>query len=102
MRIEIDTVALVAFCRRRADLEATFVLQLALPRAVEVVGEAAWRVSESPRRECPDVPWRAVVGMRNCLIPGYDTVDLGLLGDPAATDLPSQLDALERNLGEKQ
>jgi uncharacterized protein with HEPN domain len=65
--------------RRREDLDRDDTLQLALTRAVEVIGEAAWRVSESARNRHAEIPWRDIVGMRNRLIHGYDAVDLNLL-----------------------
>lgn len=43
--------------RTRADLDHDQMLLLALTRAVEIVGEAAGRVSEEGRRACPGVPW---------------------------------------------
>ncbi|MEW6138813.1 MAG: HepT-like ribonuclease domain-containing protein [Thermodesulfobacteriota bacterium] len=38
---------------------------------LERVGEAAARLSESVRRECPQIPWQDIVGMRNLLIHEY-------------------------------
>jgi uncharacterized protein with HEPN domain len=86
--------------RQRTDLDSDFVLQLALTRAVEVIGEAASRVSEFSRSTHPDVLWRDIVGMRNRLIHGYDMVDLDLLWDTVMTDLPPLIAALERVLRE--
>jgi len=88
--------------RSRADLDSDVMLQLALTRAVEVIGEAASRVSEVSRRRHPDIPWRDMVGMRNRLIHGYEAVDLNLLWDTVTTDLPPLIKALERMLGEER
>jgi len=54
-------------------------LQLGLVRLVEIIGEAATRVSKEGRAKCPAIPWEDVVGMRNKLIHGYDRVDLDIL-----------------------
>ncbi len=86
--------------RRRQDLDGDDMLQLALTRAVEVIGEAAGRVSEAARNEHAEIPWRDIVGMRNRLIHGYDSVDLNLLWDTVTVDLPPLMQALERILGE--
>lgn len=88
--------------RVRPDLDSDFVLQLALTRAVEVIGEAASRVSEASRSKHPDIPWRDMVGMRSRLIHGYDAVDLNLLWDTVTTDLPPLIATLERILQEKK
>jgi len=65
--------------RSRADLDTGRMLNLALVRLVEVIGEAASRVPEEFRSRYPEVPWRQTVGMRNRLLHGYDTVDFDIL-----------------------
>jgi len=71
------------------------VLQLALTRLVEIVGEAANRVSEATREKHPEIPWRQVVGMRNRLVHGYDVIDFDLLWDTVTSDLPPLIEALQ-------
>lgn len=60
------------------------------------MGEAASRVSAPTRKRHPEIPWPDIVSMRNRLIHGYDLVDLNLLWDTVATDLPPLIAALER------
>jgi uncharacterized protein with HEPN domain len=62
--------------------------QLALTRLVEIVGEAANRVSYATRQAHPEIPWRQIINMRNRLIHGYDVIDYDLLWDTVTTDLP--------------
>lgn len=50
--------------RKRADIDTDQMLQFALVRAVEIVGEAASKVSSEGRAELPEVDWLDVVGMR--------------------------------------
>jgi uncharacterized protein with HEPN domain len=88
--------------RQRKDLETDDMFQLALTRAIEVIGEAAGRVSESARNQHTEIPWRAIMGMRNRLIHGYDAVDLDLLWDTVTVDLPPLIEALKRALGEQE
>jgi hypothetical protein len=54
----------------------SWVLNLALTRLLEVVGEAATRVPESYQQKYPGLPWAPMIGLRNRLIHGYDQVDL--------------------------
>jgi len=82
--------------KQRADLEADRMLELALTRLLEIVGEAANRVSEERREEYPQIPWRQIVGLRHRLIHGYDAVDLDILWDIIEQDLPPLIAALER------
>lgn len=72
----------------------------ALIRAVEIVGEAASKVSATAKAALPDVPWRAIVGMRNTLIHGYRGLDLHLLVEAVRGHLPDLITRLERLLGE--
>ena len=57
-------------------LEETDYLQDALIRCLEVIGEATKRLSQDFRDRHPEVPWRAMAGMRDLLIHAYDRVDL--------------------------
>jgi len=80
----------------REALAGDRVKQLALTRLVEVVGEAANRVSPAAQREHPEIPWPQIIGMRNRLIHGYDVIDYDLLWDTVTADLPPLIAALER------
>ena len=73
--------------RTRDDLDSDRVLMLALVRLLEIVGEAASRVSAGFRDAHP-TPWLQIVGLRNRLIHGYDSVDLDVLWQIAVIDLP--------------
>jgi uncharacterized protein with HEPN domain len=86
---------LLASQRKRADLEADRLLQLALVRLVEIVGEAAGHVSSDTRQRCSQVPWPQISGMRNRLAHGYDFVDYDILWQTVTDDLPALVAALE-------
>jgi uncharacterized protein with HEPN domain len=79
-------------------LENNRVLQLALTRLVEIIGEAANRVSPATRQKTQDIPWPQIIGMRNRLIHGYDVIDFELLRDTVTTDLPPLIMALKKIL----
>jgi uncharacterized protein with HEPN domain len=74
--------------RTRADLDRDEMLLFALVRAVEIVGEAASRVSEEARREVPDIPWSAAAGMRNRLVHAYYEIDRDILWSTVTEALP--------------
>lgn len=82
----------------RASLSSNRMLELALLRLVEVVGEAASRVSKEGQMRYPAIPWRKVAGMRNRLIHGYDDVDLNVLWDTVTEDLPLLIVELQQAL----
>lgn len=72
----------------RADLNTNAMLRLALTRAVEIVGEAAAKVSEQGRKEAPCIPWAAIVGMRNRLVHAYFDADNDVLWATVSKDMP--------------
>jgi len=67
-------------------------------RRLEVIGEAARRISDEGRAALPDLPWKAMIGMRNVMIHGYDDVDLTVVWNTVKDDLPALIEALERGL----
>ncbi len=48
--------------------------QLAVERSLEIIGEAARKVSTSFRNAHPEIPWRQVIGQRNVLIHEYGEI----------------------------
>jgi uncharacterized protein with HEPN domain len=71
---------------------------LALCRAVELIGEAATKVSEPGKTALPDVEWREAIAMRHRLIHGYASIQPELVFQTAREDLPSMIAALEQAL----
>ena len=63
-------------------------LQDAVIRNIEIVGEAMGRLSEEFLRAHPNLPIQDAVSMRNFLIHQYDGVDVELLWETARDDLP--------------
>lgn len=81
--------------RSRVDLNMNRILELALTRLVEIVGEAAWFVPNEFRIQHPQVPWRIIVDTRNQLTHGYDSIDLDEVWHIIQEDLPPLISQLE-------
>ncbi len=79
----------------RADLDTDRLLNLALVRLLEIVGEAASRVSACIRDRYFEVPWVQIISLRNRLIHGYDSVDFDILWAILTTDLPTLIPSLD-------
>src|SRR5262245_16368633 len=74
--------------KQRKDFDSDRLLNLALTRLLEVVGEAARRFPAGDQARHPGIPWASIVGLRNRLIHGYDQVDLDILWQILQRDLP--------------
>jgi len=82
--------------KNRSDLDRDRLLNLALVRLMEIVGESAARVSPGRRALHPEIPWPLIVGLRNRLIHGYDSVDFDILWAVLTQDLPLLVADLDR------
>jgi len=70
-------------------------LNLALTRLVEIIGEAANRIPEEVQAQYTELPWLQMIGARNRLIHGYDSVDFDILWVIVSNDLPFLISQLE-------
>ena len=84
--------------RARSDLDRDEMLLFALVRAVEIIGEAATKVSPAGREALPDIRWRAITGMRNRLVHAYFDVDRDVLWDTVCSELPGLMSRLSSAL----
>jgi len=75
------------------------VMQLALQRLVEIVGEAARRVSKNTQEQHEEIAWREIIGMRNRLAHAYDRVGLKVLWEVIVEDFPPLVELLENIVG---
>ena len=90
----------IAFARgnTREDLTRDRKLQLSPVKEIEIVGEAANRVSVALQVATPGVPWADIIGMRNRLIHEYDDVNLSAVWQTVTSDLPELVIQLEQIL----
>lgn len=66
----------------------SLLIQDAVIRSLEVIGEAATHVSQALRQAYPTTPWRSVIGLRNVLIHNYVGVDIDEVWRIVESDLP--------------
>lgn len=65
--------------RSRDDLTSDRMLLLALTKSIEIIGEAASRISLEFREQHPELPWTDIVGMRNRLIHAYFDINIDIV-----------------------
>ncbi|RJP50952.1 MAG: DUF86 domain-containing protein [Anaerolineaceae bacterium] len=70
--------------------------QDAVVRRIEIVGEAARRVSQETRDRHPQIPWREMTSMRNLVIHEYDVVDINQVWETVQNKLPPLIEELSK------
>lgn len=74
------------------------VLQSALIRQIQIIGEAAWKSSPGFRDANPEVAWAKIIGMRHRLVHDYLNVDIELIWAVATQHAPELVVSLARIL----
>ena len=69
--------------------------------ALEIIGEAARRVSSATRNANPQIPWTGIIGTRNALAHQYGAIDYRRLHATANEGVPRLIEVLERLVGEE-
>jgi uncharacterized protein with HEPN domain len=82
--------------KKRSDLQKERMLTLSIVKSVEIIGEAASKVTKETRENYPEIPWSNIVTMRNRLIHVYFDIDLDRVWDTITDDLPPLVVALEK------
>jgi uncharacterized protein with HEPN domain len=81
--------------KTRMDLEKDRLHMLAIIKSIEIIGEAASKVTETFKTENSTIPWNDIINMRNRLIHAYFDVNLDIIWQTVKTDLPNLIKALE-------
>jgi len=84
--------------RGRAAFEADPLVVRAAKNIVTEIGEATKALSSATTGAMPEVPWRAIAGMRDRTIHRYPEVDLDVLWDTLEFDLPELADRIAIHL----
>jgi uncharacterized protein with HEPN domain len=82
--------------KSRGDFDSDRMLVLSIVKSIEIVGEAASKVTQETREMCSELPWANIIGMRNRLIHVYFDIDLDRVWDTVTDDLPSLIASLEK------
>ena len=88
-----------------AGFRANEDLQAAIERYIEVIGEAAGKLSQDTRDLAPDVPWSQVIGARNVIVHGYAEIEPDRIWDIVRSHLPAlrvAVGRLQQLLDEKE
>ncbi len=80
------------------QFESNLLVLRATERCIEIIGEAARRISQAGRQAQPQIPWSDVIGQRNILAHEYGQIDYELLYRTATEDVPQLIAVLQRLL----
>lgn len=81
--------------RSRTDLDTDRQLVLSLVKEVEIIGEAAYQITQATRDNLPEIPWEDIIGMRHRLVHAYFDINLNILWRTVQEDLPALVTALK-------
>ncbi len=79
-----------------ADFKGSTMVQDAVIRQVEIIGEATKHIIDETRKRYPEVPWRIMAAMRDKAKHDYFDVDIALVWETAAKDIPSPKAVMDR------
>ena len=77
-------------------MDSEQILVLALIKCVEIIGEAANKVSDECRQDLPTIPWADIVAMRHRLIQGYFDINLDIVWKTVTQELPGLIEELKK------
>ncbi len=82
---------------QRSALDSDLPVQSLLLRYIQMIGEAAWRLSDAFKVAHPQIPWRRIAAMRHVLVHDYFRADLDQVWNAATVHIPvlePQIDAI--------
>jgi len=82
----------------REDFDNNELLRLSITHLLQIIGEAARRVSPEFRAIYPQIPWKAIVGMRSKVVHDYLNVEEDVVWATVINELPSLVEELEKIL----
>ncbi len=72
----------------KAEFSNSELIQDAVIRNIEIIGEATKKISESTKQVYYEIPWKEMSGMRDKLIHDYMGVDIEVVWKTIETDIP--------------
>ncbi|QWR77179.1 HepT-like ribonuclease domain-containing protein [Candidatus Magnetomonas plexicatena] len=82
--------------KTRSSLDTNRMLTLSLVKDIEIIGEAATAISNECRQKYPHIPWKSIINMRNRLIHAYFDINLDIVWQTVAVDVPSLVVEFEK------
>jgi uncharacterized protein with HEPN domain len=81
---------------RREDLDTNRMLLHSLVRCIEIIGEAANKVSKETQSSFPAIPWADIIAMRNRIVHAYFDINKSIVWNTATQHIPLLLIELRK------
>ena len=94
MDVSLQAVAKIQG-KSREEFDEDENLRLAVTHLIQMVGEAARRVSLETTQKLPLIPWSDIIGMRHKVVHDYLDIDFDVVWAVATADLPDLISLLE-------
>jgi uncharacterized protein with HEPN domain len=88
--------------KTRAELDKDRMLLLSVTKLIEIIGEAANKVTNATQKKHPEIAWASIIAMRNKLSHGYFDIDNDIVWATITDDLPPLIDLLERAIAREE
>ena len=85
--------------RGRQAFVSDELIQTYIVHNLQILGEAAAKVSPAQQAEYPDLPWPKMIGMRNVLVHNYFNIDLDIVWQVVESELPALQEKISRIVG---
>ncbi len=82
--------------KQRADFDGDDALKFAVAHLIQIIGEAARRVSTESQQLHSQIPWKAIISMRHKVVHDYMDLNEDVVWDTATKDLPKLIDQLKK------
>src|SRR5258708_13562446 len=97
LRFALEVIELTSGVSLEA-YQGSMQVRRAAERSIELIGEAARRVSEATKEEIADIPWRNIIGLRILLVHEYGDINDPHFWEAATVDVPLPAQQLRRVL----
>lgn len=87
--------------RDLGEYQADEIRRLAVERMLQILGEAARRISAELKQANPQIPWVMITGLRNVLTHEYDRIRDDIIVELISADLPQVIAELEKLVPEE-
>ncbi len=93
-----SSLNVLAFAEAKSleDLESDQVVQYAIVHALQIIGEAARRVTEETKKSIPGIEWKLIIAMRHKIVHDYFEVDIDVVWDTIKNGVPNLIQELAK------